>query len=57
MIYNRFVGGDFLKKVSLHSPGYSGTHYVNQVDLEVRNPLVPVPQESSALALPEVQRQ
>lgn len=55
MIYNRFVGGDFLKKVSLHSPGYSGTHYVNQVDLEVRNPLV-LPQESSALALPEVQR-
>jgi hypothetical protein len=33
----------FRDKVSLYSPGYPGTHFVDQAGLELRNPPLPLP--------------
>jgi hypothetical protein len=33
-----FLGGVFRDRVSLYSPGYPGTHFVDQAGLELRNP-------------------
>jgi hypothetical protein len=32
------LGGGFRDRVSLYSPGCSGTHSLDQADLELRNP-------------------